>query len=371
MSAPKDFQCPKCGEWLNRNWLAQHVCRTPEQRAWNYINAMGRAIQGSGGDDLTYKVCVVLVNDYALSETVAWALLQDWNKTCEPPWQEKPLKEKLRSAMRGEHKHPKGWKLTFNKAPCTNGTGQRDNTGGARQEPIRENVSQIRQPDRRGFGPGNLAQLKRLAALRGIGREGLEWAQERGLLIFGHWHGNECFGVTDSSERICELRRLDGNPFPAFGEISERKSHALAGSKKAWPVGILEAKEFPCIALFEGIPDLLSGHFWILWEQASHYRKRDVRCAPVAMLSAMPAISEDALPHFKDKHVRIFPHADGGEGVKGGAKWHKQITGAGAKCCDVFDMTRLKVKDLNEFLGVDAEVYKHFPQLFKIMPDNL
>jgi hypothetical protein len=336
----------------NRSEYIDPPTKSPAERAWLYIDAIPRAVTGQSGDRSTYKVCCVLLNDFALSDTEAWTLLLEWNRQCEPPWSERDLRAKLLSAKRCEHQKPRGNKLVHALLPLSAPRAQIE-----------------KRPNKSGFVAGTLDQLKRLAALRGVGREGLQWATTRELLLFGSWYGQEVFAVTDASGNITELRRLDGQPFPAYGQLSERKSHALAGSKKAWPVGILESKDFPCIALVEGMPDLLAAHYWVLWEQASHYSKTDVRCAPVTMLSSSPSIAEDALPHFKDKHVRIFPHADKA-GFKGAQKWQQQIADAGAKRCDIFDITRLKAKDLNDFLGVGPDVYVQFPQLEKIMPDT-
>jgi hypothetical protein len=326
---------------------------TAEEQAWLYIDAIPRAMTGHGGDQQTYKVCSVLVNDFALGELQAWPLLREWNDKCLPPWSDHDLRTKLHSAMRCAHPKPRGNKL------------RSDPWAPAQKQPVAS-----------GFTVGSQDQLRRLAALRDIGPEGLEWAQERGLLVFGRWHEQECYGVTDSSKNCFELRRLDGKSFPAFRELSERKSHALAGSNKKWPLGILEAKAFPYVALVEGLPDLLAAHYIALSEQASHYSRRDVRCAPVAMLSATPDIDTSALSHFKDKWVRIFPHADeSGIGLKGAAKWHRQLSNAGVRC-DLFDLTRLRdetngqVKDLNDFVRLtDPSLYLRFPQLLKIMPD--
>jgi len=56
--------------------------------------------------------------------------------------------------------------------------------------------------------------------------------------------------------------------------------------------------------LIEGIPDLLETYYLALFESVEN------QVGPVAMLSATPAIADEALPYFKGKNVRIFPHAD-------------------------------------------------------------
>ena len=129
-------------------------------------------------------------------------------------------------------------------------------------------------PDRTGFGSGTDEQRRQLAELRGFTGEAIAWAVERGVLVFGGWHGNECYGICDQSGRIVELRCLDGSNFPAVGGLQERKSHALRHSQKNWPVGLLEAQPVPNILLVEGVPDFIAAHEVILvLKQAHHGRK--------------------------------------------------------------------------------------------------
>jgi hypothetical protein len=222
------------------------------------------------------------------------------------------------------------------------------------------------------FKRGTLDQLKLLARSRPYDLEGLQFCSERGLLVFGNAFGHECYGVTDSSKRVLEIRRVDNKPFPAVGDLGERKSHALRGSDKHWPVGICEAGDFPAIALVEGIPDFLECHLLALWEQASHHSLRDVRCAPVAMLSSAPSIAEDALPLFRGKHVRIFPHADVA-GRKGGQRWAKQLTTVASKV-ELFSFENLRrmngqpAKDLYDCRDLDAAEYLGDEDLWKLLP---
>ena len=207
------------------------------------------------------------------------------------------------------------------------------------------------------FRPGTVDQLKRLATLRGIGNEGLSWAQDRGVLLFGFWHGHEVFVLKDKTGKIVELRRLDGQLFPSGGGLQERKAHTCRGGQKSWPLGIQEARDFPCVALVEGGPDFLAAHYLALWEQASHHDRRDVRCAPVAMLSSSPRIVDDAVPLFRGKIIRIFAHTDlNGAGVAAARRWQHQLTTGGCTDVDIVDFstiakaTTAPLKDLNDYL---------------------
>jgi hypothetical protein len=200
------------------------------------------------------------------------------------------------------------------------------------------------------FSAGTTEQLVRLSASRGIAMDGLKWAQDRGVLVFGRWYGGEVYGVRDGSGRVMEIRKLDGSLFQAVGGLQERKSHAMKGSQKKWPVGIQEAAECPMIVLVEGIPDFLAAHQIVLEEG------RQGNVAPVSMLCASVSISDHALPFFKGKHVRLFPHADEA-GVKAAKKWSQQLKAAGVVKVDFYDFARVKVapnehvKDLCDLIG--------------------
>lgn len=228
-------------------------------------------------------------------------------------------------------------------------------------------------PDRTGFGDGTEERLQKLATLRGFSVHALHWATERAVLVFGNWNNQEVFGVTDKSGKVLEIRRLDGQPFLAAGSLAERKSHAIKGSQKSWPVGIMEAKDSPCIALVEGLPDFLAAHHLVIKEQTAGDKHRFITCAPVAMLSASVTISGDALPYFTGKDVVIYPHADAA-GVEAADRWQKQLQGI-AREVAIFDMSLLheetneKAKDLNDFIRLkDDALLLRFPSLSAIMP---
>lgn len=82
------------------------VSRLTRGRA--YLERMGGAIEGSGGDQHTFRACAWLVNDLGLSDSDALALLESWNATmCVPPWTQRELQSKIESA-RKYGRHPIG-----------------------------------------------------------------------------------------------------------------------------------------------------------------------------------------------------------------------------------------------------------------------
>lgn len=227
-------------------------------------------------------------------------------------------------------------------------------------------------PDKSGFIAGTITQHLKLASLRGLDLDGLQWATERGILVFGNWNGFEVFGVTDQSGKVLEVRRLDGQWFAATGSLPERKSHAIKGSQKSWPVGIEEARNCPCIALVEGLPDLLAAHS-LVWQEQTSGGHKFIECAPVGMLSASGAISPEALPKFGGKGVVIFPHADDAGG-KAAVRWRDQLQEIATEVL-IFDMPTVSaasvepVKDLNDLARVrNGELLTKFPALSTIMP---
>jgi hypothetical protein len=215
------------------------------------------------------------------------------------------------------------------------------------------------------FRVGTLADFLQLSIRRNIGREGLEFASERGLLHFATLKGTEAWIITDSELVNAQFRRMDGK----LWEHIEAKAWTSRGSWASWPLGIREAHPFPCIGLCEGGPDFLAAHYLALWEQATDRTRRDVRCVPVAMLGACQRIHEDALPLFAGKRVRIFGHDDEA-GRMGAEAWARQLEPVGADV-DAFDFAGLvqvngePVKDLNDALMMNPD---SFTQAERILP---
>lgn len=339
------------------NWIPHHDPwpATPAERALdeavNFINTTPHCVSGHDGHKQLFKVVCAIVCRYKLPLLSAWKLLLEFNERCKPRWSKAELVHKVADAFKivGVHYAEADLmaSLPFSADTSSWGVGC-DIIPAASATPI-----QRTNPSRTGYGPGTEEQLQRLASLRGISVEGLRWAQDRGVLIFGTFAGQQVYGVTDQTGLLLEIRRLDGRTFPAVGTLAERKSHAVRGSSKRHPVGIIEAKDFTNIVVTEGVPDFLAAHDLILRAQSSVATPPPL-CAPVALLSANVAIDESALPIFKGKFVRIIYHNDAsGAGWKGARRWQQQIVKAGAFMCDFFhfkEVSTVAVKDLNEFV---------------------
>lgn len=194
-------------------------------------------------------------------------------------------------------------------------------------------------PDRTGFGPGTDEQHRQLARLMGVSVEAVDWAVERGVLVFGEWHGLQCYGVCDSSGRLVELRRLNGLNFPAVGELQARKSHTVKHSQRNWPVGLPEASTAANLLLVEGLADFIAAHELIVANQLED------QWAPIAMLSAGVSISRDALPGFNGKEVLIcVNNAPEHTGCQTALSWCEQLQAA--KCAKVNLLDSRKLAEL-------------------------
>ena len=79
-------------------------------RATEYLSKTPGAVEGSNGDDSTYKVACVLVQDFGLSVSGALPLMLEWNERCKPPWDTAELQTKLENARRYA-KEPRGLRL--------------------------------------------------------------------------------------------------------------------------------------------------------------------------------------------------------------------------------------------------------------------
>jgi DNA primase len=204
--------------------------------------------------------------------------------------------------------------------------------------------------------PGAEAERRELCERRGFSVEGLRLAEHRGLLFFAELWGHAAWAVTDRRRQLVEFRRLDGAKWPAYGRLSERKSHAY-GSKR-WPLGVLESEPFPRIALVEGAPDLLAACTLIIAED------KVALVAPVAVLGASNHnLDQAALVHFKGKRVCIYPHCDDA-GRKAARAWARVLKAAGAERVTAFDLSGLVLvdgtegKDLADLCRIDAACWE-------------
>ncbi len=68
------------------------------ERARRYVAAIEGAVSGQGGHAQTFRVAQALVRGFCLDEVTALMLLGEYNARCSPPWRERDLVHKIKSA---------------------------------------------------------------------------------------------------------------------------------------------------------------------------------------------------------------------------------------------------------------------------------
>lgn len=203
-------------------------------------------------------------------------------------------------------------------------------------------------------------EVNQVGRLRSIDPEAVQIAVQRGLLhTCTSVQYGECFIVTDSSGRNDRVRRLDGQPIkPGV------KAICTPGSQANWPIGIMEAQDFPAIALCEGEGDFLAAFGFL------HSYRADV--APVCMGGASVSISPEAIELFRGKRCRIFVQSDPA-GQKAWVRWRDQLRGVAAKITGFdfggyYQTNEDVVTDLNDLLRVHPDCFtKHRDEIETLM----
>ena len=239
-------------------------------------------------------------------------------------------------------------------------------TGQAMPEPARKDDDDAARKRSQwpAFEKGSRRDRLAVASLRGIAPEGVELASERGHLLFADWRNFPCLIITDARRANAQARRMDGRPLMVKGR--EVKAQTLPGSLASTPIGLLEAREFPTVAIVEGGPDLLAAHGCIWAED-----RKDV--AAVAMLGAGHRPSVAAWSALAGKRVRIYCHRDT-HGMKAGQEWGQAILAAGVAKIDGFRFDGLRkvdespVTDLNDLLALHPDDFEARRDVWEILP---
>ncbi|APW59201.1 DNA primase family protein [Paludisphaera borealis] len=86
-------------------------------RASSYVAKLPPAISGQGGHGRAFHAACVLVKGFGLSIDQARPLLEDWNRSCVPPWSAAELEHKLQSADKAPDERPRGYLAERGRAP--------------------------------------------------------------------------------------------------------------------------------------------------------------------------------------------------------------------------------------------------------------
>lgn len=205
---------------------------------------------------------------------------------------------------------------------------------------------------------GSVDDIRKLNQLRKIGYDGIQLAIERGHLYFFNCHKTHkrIWCVSDFSRYVRQDRMLDGSHILLKrGELSKNRTLGAA----SWPVGVNDIGDKTTVLLVEGMPDFVAAHQLICSEN------RQQNACVVGLLGRSMAIPNMVIGHFKGKRIRIFPHADGvgGAGIEAANNWWQQLRPVASKV-DMIDYEEMqtmdgrKVKDVNDFLGVDRKTWK-------------
>jgi hypothetical protein len=70
------------------------------ERAKAYLRKLPPAVSGERGHDRAFHAACILLCDFGLPPADAWAAIQEWNQTCDPPWSDAELRHKFEDASK-------------------------------------------------------------------------------------------------------------------------------------------------------------------------------------------------------------------------------------------------------------------------------
>lgn len=146
---PPEPEPEKSRAHRNGNGASSHRSYDRQQiiaRAEKYLDAIPPAIEGNGGDRHTYLTCCKLVRDFGLTEAETLDLLSVWNSSCQPPWTERELQQKIENALRyGDN--PIGWKLQEDPPQSTRSSPVRSSEEGPQIATAAAAICEVTQSD--------------------------------------------------------------------------------------------------------------------------------------------------------------------------------------------------------------------------------
>lgn len=78
------------------------------ERIARYLSQVPPAISGQGGHNQTFSLACALYNGFALPESEVLEWLKMYNSRCQPPWSDKELEHKTKSASSAQHTKARG-----------------------------------------------------------------------------------------------------------------------------------------------------------------------------------------------------------------------------------------------------------------------
>lgn len=206
-------------------------------------------------------------------------------------------------------------------------------------EPVQPPPKEIKWPG--GFVETSPAITEAFGKSMGLSYAGAHVLSEAGLLRYLKQDGVNCYAVTDPSERVAEIRRMDG------GTWNGRKQFPLAGVDKRWPVGahyLVGARADAGVILTEGATDFLTA-FDCLVACRRAKTKPPRRWLPVALLGAgCKRLHPELHPWIRGRVVRLVPDGDEA-GDKMRDHWGELLTDLD---CTVETVVMPRGKDLSD-----------------------
>jgi hypothetical protein len=184
---------------------------TLDERIARYLCACAPAVSGQDGHGQTFFVACQLVNGFGLSENDALHYLTLYNDRCQPPWSERELIHKVRSAMNASHAKPIGHLIG------ENGTFRREDMQPQRVERPKIEPAQAIEKYLKGFQCGE-ADLWEASPIRPDD----DFTQDGILLVEHLFHTGESINVvTNFTIAETKDKRQKANP-SGVGETTER-----------------------------------------------------------------------------------------------------------------------------------------------------
>ena len=213
------------------------------------------------------------------------------------------------------------------------------------------------KPDLSKFRVPNKTELRIIAHDRDLSVAAPEIAKRLGCLRCGSVCGHHSWVLADPSGWLAEARRFGGEPYPAYGQLSQRKAHTVRRSQKSWPLGLgvdralIERASLICV--LEGGPDWLAAWHCIHRAKAWH-------ALPITILGrAIHGLHHEALELLKGKRIRFFPHVDPDAGALDQvALIHEQLRTIGCEVSyfdfsGLYDREGVAIKDLNDVVRLN------------------
>ncbi|CAB4155852.1 hypothetical protein UFOVP672_33 [uncultured Caudovirales phage] len=220
--------CVRCGDVVEqcRDWL---------------LLKCEASVSGAGGHNAALKAACVVVGGFGLKGGVAEALLGEWNGRCSPPWSERELAHKLRSAERLTAKDAPGY-LIWRR-------GGGDWKAGDVKSGTWANVRERERHEERRSAVYEPGALKAVVAAGGVGEVSREYLAERSFVDPAKVKAEDFLeGLYATGERVLVFTSFRsqgdfcyevGNGWWEMGRTAEQKNAKLDGEPGLmWKEGV-------------------------------------------------------------------------------------------------------------------------------------